>query len=275
MSYRSQQQHKSKRSLMASADCFPYTGSSCECARGPVPSSVLLFIVFNKTSLHSELGGCVSKDCSTAAQKLPDWSEICCKTQLLHESEAIFSCLFRAQCPWRKAGKMRLLKGQLTTNLLVWSVTWSVLMSSILSDDNNDDDDDDNGDDKMTVCQEEDNDLRVTCPLRPKPNYHTEFEFSMSKGKREIIINTNVSGTMPEPSFRHNTYVEQLEPYGFKLTMMRFTITENTTFMCKVTQDDKRLFVDVDALQPCSAISVLLQSYPWLLSLLLPFFFII
>ncbi|KAF7697062.1 hypothetical protein HF521_005480 [Silurus meridionalis] len=170
---------------------------------------------------------------------------------------------------------MRLLKGQLTTNLLVWSVTWSVLMSSILSDDNNDDDDDDNGDDKMTVCQEEDNDLRVTCPLRPKPNYHTEFEFSMSKGKREIIINTNVSGTMPEPSFRHNTYVEQLEPYGFKLTMMRFTITENTTFMCKVTQDDKRLFVDVDALQPCSAISVLLQSYPWLLSLLLPFFFII
>ncbi|KAI5096577.1 hypothetical protein C0J45_13471 [Silurus meridionalis] len=127
----------------------------------------------------------------------------------------------------------------------------------------------------MTVCQEEDNDLRVTCPLRPKPNYHTEFEFSMSKGKREIIINTNVSGTMPEPSFRHNTYVEQLEPYGFKLTMMRFTITENTTFMCKVTQDDKRLFVDVDALQPCSAISVFLQSYPWLLSLLLPFFFII
>ncbi|KAI5622475.1 hypothetical protein C0J50_18076 [Silurus asotus] len=97
----------------------------------------------------------------------------------------------------------------------------------------------------MTVCQEEDNDLRVTCPLRPKPNYHTEFEFSMSKGKREIIINTNVSGTMPEPSFRHNTYVEELEPYGFKLTMMRFTITENTTFMCKVSQEDKRLFVDM------------------------------
>ncbi|TSQ12720.1 hypothetical protein Baya_10800 [Bagarius yarrelli] len=122
----------------------------------------------------------------------------------------------------------------------------------------------------MTVCQEEDNDLRVTCPLRPKSSYHTEFEFSMSKGRREVIINTNVSGTMPDPSFRHNTYVEELEPYGFKLTMMRFTLTENTTFICKVTQEDKRLFVDVDALQPCCAISVFLHSYPWLLSLLLP-----
>ncbi|KAK3523520.1 hypothetical protein QTP70_001888 [Hemibagrus guttatus] len=127
----------------------------------------------------------------------------------------------------------------------------TVLMNPILSDDHNDDDDDDdddddNGDEEMTVCQEEDNDLRVTCPLRPKPDYHTEFEFSMSKGTREVIINTNVSGTVPDSSFRHNTYVEELEPYGFKLTMMRFTLTENTTFICKVTQEDKRLFVDVE-----------------------------
>ncbi|KAM9451315.1 uncharacterized protein Hap1MRO34_021659 isoform 2-T2 [Clarias gariepinus] len=139
-------------------------------------------------------------------------------------------------------------------------------------DDDNDDDDDDDKD--MTVCLEEDNDLRVTCPLKPKPNYHTDYEFSMSKGTKLLIINTNVSGTMPEPSFRHNTYVEELEPYGFKLTMMRFTITENTTFMCRVTREDKTLFVNVDTLQPCSAISVFLQSYPCLLSLLLPLFII-
>ncbi|KAB5548933.1 hypothetical protein PHYPO_G00061380 [Pangasianodon hypophthalmus] len=165
---------------------------------------------------------------------------------------------------------MRLLEGQLTTKLLVWSVTLSVLMSPIHCDDKDDDNDDDNDDEEMTVCQEEDNDLRVTCPLQPKPNYHTEFEFSMSKDKREVIIYTNVSGTMPDPSFRHNTYVQELEPYGFKLTMMHFTITENTTFMCKVTKEAKSLFVDVDTLQPCSAISVFLQSYPQLLSLLLP-----
>lgn len=118
-------------------------------------------------------------------------------------------------------------------------------MSPVLCDDNDDDNDDDSDDEEMTVCQEEDNDLRVTCPLRPKPNFHTEFAFSMSKGTKEITVNTNVSGMMPEPSFRHNTYVEELEPYGFKLTMLRFTITENTTFMCKVTKEEKRLFVDV------------------------------
>ncbi|XP_060747020.1 thy-1 membrane glycoprotein-like [Tachysurus vachellii] len=166
---------------------------------------------------------------------------------------------------------MRLLKGELPTKLLVWTVTLSVLMNPILTDDNDDDeDDDDNDDEEMTVCQEEDHDLRVTCPLRPKPNYHTEFEFSMSKGRREVIVNTNVSGTMPDSSFRHNTYVEELDPYGFKLIIMSFTLTENTTFICRVTNEDMRLFVDVDALQHCSAICVFLQSYPWLLSLLLP-----
>ncbi|KAK1788300.1 hypothetical protein P4O66_016740 [Electrophorus voltai] len=139
-------------------------------------------------------------------------------------------------------------------------------MGPALCDDH--DDDDIAGDKVMTVCQEEDNDLRVTCPLRPKPNYHTEYEFSMSMGSKEIIINTNVSGTMPEPKFRHNTYVEVWYPYGFKLTMLAFTIKENTTFMCRVTKEVMTLSVEADTLQPCSAISLFLQSYPCLLSLL-------
>ncbi|KAI4900514.1 hypothetical protein NFI96_020136, partial [Prochilodus magdalenae] len=148
------------------------------------------------------------------------------------------------------------------------TVTDEVLMSPVLCDD---DDDDDDGDDLMTVCQEEDKDLRVTCLLKPKPNYHTEYQFSMSSGNKEIIINTNVSGTMPENSFRHNTYVQELEPYGFQLTMMRYTLKKNTTFMCKVIKEEIRLFVESETLQPCSAISLFLQSSPWLLTLLLPF----
>ncbi|XP_022531719.2 thy-1 membrane glycoprotein [Astyanax mexicanus] len=175
---------------------------------------------------------------------------------------------------------MRLLTGQISAvNFVVWNVVLAALISPVFCDDNDDDDDNDDNDndnddndhdDDMTVCQEEDNDLRVTCPLRPTPDYHTQYEFSMSRGSKEIIINTNVSGTMPEPTFRHNTYVEELQPYGFKLTMMRFTLTENTTFMCKVSKEEKRVFVDLDSLQPCSAISLFLQSYPWLLTLLLP-----
>lgn len=97
----------------------------------------------------------------------------------------------------------------------------------------------------ITVCQEEDNDLRVDCLLEPRPNYHTDYEFSMSKGQKEIIINTNISGIMPEPKFRHNTFVTELEPYGFRLTIMSFTVTENTTLICKVTKVQKNLFVEL------------------------------
>lgn len=100
-------------------------------------------------------------------------------------------------------------------------------------------------DEEMAVCQEEDNDLRVTCPLRPEPNYRTDYEFSMTSGSKQIIINTNVSGTMPQHGFRHNTYVVDLQPYGFKLILMRFPLTENTTFMCKVTKEKKTLFVNI------------------------------
>lgn len=97
----------------------------------------------------------------------------------------------------------------------------------------------------IAVCQEEDNDLRVDCLLEPKPNYHTDYEFSMSKGQKETIISTNISGIMPEPKFRHNTFVTELEPYGFRLTIMSFAITENTTFICKVTKIQKTLFVEL------------------------------
>lgn len=135
-------------------------------------------------------------------------------------------------------------------------------MSPVLSDDDDDDDDDDNGDDKMVACQEENNDMRVLCLLQPKANYHTDFEFSMVKDKREIIINTNVSGMMPDPTFRHNSYVEELKPYGFRLTIMRFTITENTTFFCKVSREQKTLFVEsgkqlLDIVVTCECLCVL------------------
>ncbi|XP_048023477.1 thy-1 membrane glycoprotein-like [Chanodichthys erythropterus] len=145
-------------------------------------------------------------------------------------------------------------------NMFGWILLLGVLMSPVLCQDE---------ESVITVCQEEDKDLRVDCLLEPKPNYHTDYEFSMSKGQKETIINTNISGIMPEPKFRHNTFVTELEPYGFRLTIMSFSITENTTFICKVTKIQKTLFVELDSIQPCSAISVFLLGYPWL-SLLIP-----
>ncbi|KAI7796068.1 thy-1 membrane glycoprotein-like [Triplophysa rosa] len=147
-----------------------------------------------------------------------------------------------------------------SNSIFVWIVFLEVLISTVLCQ----------GEESIiTVCQEEDTDLRVNCLLEPKANYHTDFEFSMSKGNKEMIINTNISGIMPEPKFRHNTFVTEIEPYGFRLTMMGFTITENTTFICKVTKTQKTLFVELDTIEPCSAISVFLLGYPWI-SLLIP-----
>ncbi|XP_073791447.1 uncharacterized protein isoform X2 [Danio rerio] len=145
-------------------------------------------------------------------------------------------------------------------SMFMWILVLGVLMTPALCQDD---------ESIMTVCQEEDNDLRVDCPLEPKHSFHTDFEFSMSKGQKEIIINTNISGIMPEPRFRHNTFVTELEPYGFRLTIMSFTIAENTTFICKVTKVQRTLFVELGSIEPCSAISVFLLGYPWL-SLLLP-----
>ncbi|XP_056587842.1 thy-1 membrane glycoprotein-like [Triplophysa dalaica] len=146
-----------------------------------------------------------------------------------------------------------------SNSMFLWIVFLEVLIGAVLCQDEI----------IITVCQEEDTDLRVNCLLEPKANYHTDFEFSMSKGNKEIIINTNISGIMPDPKFRHNTFVTEIEPYGFRLTMMGFTISENTTFICKVTKSQKTLFVELDTIEPCSAISVFLLGYPWI-SLLIP-----
>ncbi len=97
----------------------------------------------------------------------------------------------------------------------------------------------------ITVCQEEDNDLRVDCLLEPRPKLPHRLWVLHVQRPKEIIINTNISGIMPEPKFRHNTFVTELEPYGFRLTIMSFTVTENTTLICKVTKVQKNLFVEL------------------------------
>lgn len=145
------------------------------------------------------------------------------------------------------------------TSLLIFTL---ILEVSIASDES----------EKITVCQEEDNDLRVDCQLDPTPStMRVEYEFSMATGGKETIINTNVSGIMADDKFRRDkAYPELLETDTIRLTITDFDLTENTTFMCKISGRLESIFIEPDQIVPCSAISITLQNSLLMLSLLLP-----
>ena len=98
----------------------------------------------------------------------------------------------------------------------------------------------------MTVCAEEDDDLRVDCLLETKPSMINSYEFSMSSGTKETLVNTNVSGSIVATPFRDRSYVEELEPHGYRMTMTGYVpkFPANTTFMCKVTKNVASVYVE-------------------------------
>ncbi|GAA6232181.1 thy-1 membrane glycoprotein-like [Lates japonicus] len=129
--------------------------------------------------------------------------------------------------------------------------------------------------DQITVCVEDDRDLRVDCLIEPKPNKINSYEFSWSSGTKESLINTNVSGSAAEVQFKDKSYVEELEPHGYRMTLSGFTdnLPHNTTYMCKISGVVARVTVEADQLAPCSAVSVLLKSScSWIVCLLLFFY---
>lgn len=128
----------------------------------------------------------------------------------------------------------------------------------------------------ITVCIEDDNDLRVDCLIEAKSNKIVSYEFSWSSGTVESVINTNVSGSSPEARFRDKSTVEELDPHGYRMTLTGFTDTlpHNTTYMCKVTGVGESINVERDKLLECSAVSLLFKSsFSWLISLLVFFLY--
>lgn len=100
--------------------------------------------------------------------------------------------------------------------------------------------------DPISVCYEDDNDLRVDCWVEPKANKISSYEFSWSSGTKESLINTNVSGSSAESQFKDKSYVEELEePQGYRMTLKGFTDTlpHNTTYMCKISGVTARITV--------------------------------
>lgn len=89
----------------------------------------------------------------------------------------------------------------------------------------------------ISVCLEEDKDLRVDCRIEPKLNKISSYEFSWSSGTKEALINTNVSGSAAEAQFRDKSEVVELDPHGYRMTLKGFTNTlpHNTTYMCKIS----------------------------------------
>lgn len=128
--------------------------------------------------------------------------------------------------------------------------------------------------DDITVCVEEDNDLRVDCLIEPKKNIIASYEFSWSSGTKETLINTNVSGSSADKQFKDKSYVEELDDHGYRLTLTGFTDTlpHNTTYLCKMAGTVARITVEKSQLVPCSAVSVLLRgSWSWIACVLLFF----
>uniref|UniRef100_A0AAQ4PLP7 Uncharacterized protein n=1 Tax=Gasterosteus aculeatus aculeatus TaxID=481459 RepID=A0AAQ4PLP7_GASAC len=126
--------------------------------------------------------------------------------------------------------------------------------------------------DLISVCVEDDYDLRVDCLTKPTPNQINSYEFSWSSGTTESLINTNVSGSAAEGQFKDKSYVEELEPHGYRMTLNGFTdkLPHNTTYMCKISGKAAAVNVMKDQLVPCSAVSVFLQSScSWIVCLLL------
>ncbi|KAG5844609.1 hypothetical protein ANANG_G00164310 [Anguilla anguilla] len=122
---------------------------------------------------------------------------------------------------------------------------------------------------KVTVCKEEDGDVRVDCLIAPKQNQINSYEFSITKGSKEVVINTNVTGKTADPKFKDTTQVDSLDLQGYRLRMRKYQMDENTTFICKATQTTESVMVVKGKMLECSAISLFLHSCPWLVASLL------
>ncbi|KAM3601983.1 uncharacterized protein V6R79_022271 [Siganus canaliculatus] len=98
---------------------------------------------------------------------------------------------------------------------------------------------------QITVCVEDDRDLRVDCLINNQANKINSYEFSWSNGAKEQLINTNVTGLSAEDKFKSKSYVVEM-PTGYRLTLSEFTDTlpHNTTYMCNISGEVARVNVE-------------------------------
>lgn len=83
----------------------------------------------------------------------------------------------------------------------------------------------------------EDKDLQVDCVINSKSNQINDYEFSWSSGTKQVIIKTNVSGSVADSQFKgKKSYVTEL-PTGYSLTLedAKDKLPHNATYFCRVS----------------------------------------
>uniref|UniRef100_A0A674PKB5 Uncharacterized protein n=1 Tax=Takifugu rubripes TaxID=31033 RepID=A0A674PKB5_TAKRU len=126
---------------------------------------------------------------------------------------------------------------------------------------------------KISVCIEDEKDLRVDCLIKPEPSKSNTFQFSWSSGSKESVITTNDSRLSPDADFK--TTVKELTPHGYRMTLTNFTdkLPRNSSLLCKLSGKTARVVVVNDKLPKCSAGNVFLRSpISWIFCLLLFFY---
>ncbi|XP_061596856.1 thy-1 membrane glycoprotein-like [Cololabis saira] len=115
---------------------------------------------------------------------------------------------------------------------------------------------------QISVCLEDDEDLRVDCKIKPDASKINTYEFSWSSGSKEVLINTNVTRLAPDTQLREHSEVVELEPHGYRMTLSGYKskLPSNTTYMCKVSGQIESITVERDNLVTCSAVSWALKS---------------
>ncbi|KAL3042866.1 hypothetical protein OYC64_020728 [Pagothenia borchgrevinki] len=125
--------------------------------------------------------------------------------------------------------------------------------------------------DRISVCVD-DVYIRVDCLIPPKPNTIANYRFSWSTGTKEYIINTNVSGLSPDKQFKDKSFVQELDPQGYRMTLTGYTDKhQTTTYMCNMCGETASIIVDQEQLVQCSAM-FLKSAGSWIVCLLLFFY---
>lgn len=99
---------------------------------------------------------------------------------------------------------------------------------------------------QISVCLEPDKDLRVDCTIKPKHSKTNTYEFSWWSGTEEIVIATNVSRSTAEESFKSKSNVEVLKSGAYRMILSDVIekLQQNTTFVCKLSEETARVTVD-------------------------------
>lgn len=108
--------------------------------------------------------------------------------------------------------------------------------------------------DKISVCIENDKDLRMDCLLEPEPNKSNVFQFLWSSGDKEHAITTNYSSLSPETNLKSKSTVEERKAHNYRMTLPNFSdkLPHNSTLLCKLSGKVARVMVEKGELMSVS-----------------------